>query len=101
MKIKTGQKVKVLSGKDKGKEGKVIQVFPKLQKVVVEGVNKSFRHIPSRRQGEKGERIEYFSPIHVSNVKAMAEAEKKGAKKDSKKTEEKEVKKTTKKTAKK
>lgn len=80
MKIKTGQQVKVMSGKDKGKEGKVVQVFPKLDKVVVDGVNKSYRHIP-KRQNQKGERIEFFGPIHVSNVKVIEKgAEKKEAK---------------------
>lgn len=69
MKIKTGQTVKVLSGKDKGKQGKVLQVFPKLEKVVVDGVNKSYRHLRARGRKQKGERVEYFGPIHVSNVK--------------------------------
>ena len=78
MKIKTGQSVKVLSGKDKGKTGKVIQVFPALEKVVVDGVNKSFKHLPARGSREKkGQRVEYFSPIHVSNVKLVKETTKK------------------------
>ena len=77
MKVKTGQSVKILSGKDKGKQGKVIQVFPKLEKVVVDGVNKSYRHLrPRGGQQSKGERIEYFGPIHVSNVKVISEAKK-------------------------
>ena len=87
MKIKTGQQVKIMSGKDKGKEGKVVQVFPKLSKVVVDGINKGYRHIP-KREGQKGERIEYFGPIHVSNVKLIDKgadkADAKAAKKEKK-----------------
>lgn len=76
MAIKTGQTVKVISGKDKGKTGKVTQVFPRLNRVVVEGVNKMYKHLKQRagktaRQqagSNKGERVEYFGPIHMSNV---------------------------------
>lgn len=79
MKVKTGQTVKVLSGKDKGKSGKVLQVFPSLEKVVVEGVNQSFKHLKRRRVSgtEKGERVDYFAPIHVANVKVVDEQNKK------------------------
>lgn len=91
MKIKTGQSVKVISGKDKGKTGKIIQVFPKLEKVVVDGVNKAFKHLRARGgQEQKGERIEYFSPIHISNVKLVKGEE--SRKKGSGSVEKKEVK---------
>lgn len=98
MKIKTGQTVKVISGKDKGKTGQVIQVFPKLNKVVVDGVNKAFKHLKTRHisGSEKGERVEYSSPIHVSNVKVVEEqpkAAKKEEKAKTKKTDKKEDKK--------
>ncbi len=66
--IKTGDMVKVLTGKDKGKTGKIIQVFPKLSRVVVEGVNASKRHLRTRSAGQKGQVVEFFMPIHVSNV---------------------------------
>ena len=84
--IKTGVQVKVLSGADKGKTGKVIQVFPKLGRVVVEGVNVAKRHLKTRRQGEKGQIVEFFMPIDVSNVVATeavvaAEPKKPAAKK--------------------
>jgi len=91
MKIKTGQQVKVMSGKDRGKEGKVVQVFPKLDKVVVDGINKSYRHIP-KREGSKGERIEYFGPIHVSNVKLIDKAADKKEAKTAKKGKKEEPK---------
>jgi len=92
MKVKTGQMVKVISGKNKGKTGKIIQVFPKLDKVVVEGVNLTYKHLKRRSVSgsEKGERVEYSAPIHVSNVKVIeetpkeeVEAEKKTEKKKS------------------
>lgn len=70
--------MKVLAGKDKGKTGKVVQVFPKKQQVVVDGVNVLKKHLRSQRQGEQGQRIELPSPIHISNVKKV-DAEKKAA----------------------
>lgn len=78
MHVKTGQTVKVLSGKDKGKTGKIIQVFPELEKVVVEGVNLSYKHLKRRAVSgsEKGERVEYAAPIHASNVKLIEEIQK-------------------------
>lgn len=87
MKIKTGQTVKVMSGKNKGKTGKIIQVFPKLDKVVVEGVNIAFKHLKRKSVSgsEKGERVEYSAPIHVSNVKLIEpEVEGEAAKKQAK-----------------
>lgn len=68
LKIKTGDAVKVLSGKDSGKTGKVSQVLPGIQKVVVDGVNKMIKHLRSPKKGEKGQRLEFFGPIHISNV---------------------------------
>lgn len=68
MKIKTGDKVFVLSGKDKGKIGKVIQVLPELNKVVVEGANVLKKHVRSRREGQKGQTIELSAPLHVSKT---------------------------------
>jgi large subunit ribosomal protein L24 len=72
--VKTGDLVKVMTGKDKGKTGKVLQTFPRLSRVVVEGVNLSKRHIRTRRQGEKGQVVEFSMPIHASNVVRMDEA---------------------------
>ncbi len=68
MKIKTNDNVKVLSGKDKNKTGKVIQVFPGDSKVVVEGLNKIKKHLRSGKQGEKGQIIELSSPMAMSKV---------------------------------
>lgn len=69
IRLKVNDTVKIISGKDKGKQGKVIQILPKMEKVVVDGVNKMYRHIRSGKQGEKGQRVEFFGPIHISNVK--------------------------------
>jgi large subunit ribosomal protein L24 len=68
MKIKTNDKVKVMSGKDAGKTGKVIQVFPKEEKVVVEGVNIMKKSLKSNKKGEKGQKIELAGPLHASKV---------------------------------
>lgn len=72
MKIKTGDKVRLLAGKDKGKEGKVMQVFPKLDRVVVEGLNIAVRHLRGGR-GRQGQKITYPSPVHISNVMVVSE----------------------------
>ena len=72
MKIKTGDKVKVLSGKDRGKTGKVIQVLTHKRTgatlVVVEGVRLTKRHLRARQRGEKGQVIELAAPIQMSKV---------------------------------
>ena len=73
--VKSGDMVKVLAGKDKGKTGKILQVFPKKNRVVVEGVNTMKKHLKSRGN-EKGQVIELSAPIHISNVKKVAESEK-------------------------
>lgn len=67
-KIKTGDKVIIVTGKDKGKSGKVIQVFPVAGKIVVEGANILKKHIKSRKQGQKGQVIELPSPLSAANA---------------------------------
>ncbi|MEK7549374.1 MAG: 50S ribosomal protein L24 [Patescibacteria group bacterium] len=68
MKIKKGDQVEVISGKDRGKRGEVLVVLSQVERVVVKGANIMTRHIKARRDGQKGERIEKEAPIHVSNV---------------------------------
>lgn len=68
MKIKKGDNVKVLTGKDRGKTGKVITVDPGNERVTVEGLNLYKKHVRPRRQGEKGQLISVPRPLHVSNV---------------------------------
>lgn len=69
MKIKKGDNIIVLAGKDKGKKGKVALALPKKDKVVVEGINMVKKHQRPRKSGEKGSIIDKAMPIHVSNVK--------------------------------
>ena len=71
MKIKKGDNVLVIAGKDRGKKGKITQALLPNDKVVVDGVNKTFRHVKPRREGEKGQKIEFFAPVSVSNVKLL------------------------------
>lgn len=68
MKIKKGDQVEIIAGKDSGKRGEVLHVFPITEKVAVKGANIMKRHIRSSRDGEKGQRIEKEAPIHISNV---------------------------------
>ena len=68
MNIKKGDKVKILAGKDKGKTGKVLQVFPARNRISVEGLNLLIKHMRPRRQGEKGQRIEFPAPLDASNM---------------------------------
>jgi len=68
MKLKVGDNVKVIAGRDKGKTGKITQVFNALERVVVDGVNKRTRHLRPQKRGEKGERIEFFAPFAISNI---------------------------------
>jgi large subunit ribosomal protein L24 len=60
--------VRVITGKDKGKEGVVERVFPKEGKVIVTGVNTAARHQRARRANEQGGIIDRDMPVHVSNV---------------------------------
>ena len=68
MNIKKDDKVIVLSGKDKGKEGKVLSADPKAAKVVVEGVNVATKHQKPRKQGQDGGIIKVETPIHANKV---------------------------------
>ncbi|MEA3463554.1 MAG: 50S ribosomal protein L24 [Patescibacteria group bacterium] len=68
MKIKKGDKVKLLTGKDKGKTGKVLQVFPSRNKASVERLNLLIKHMRPRKQGEKGQRIEFPALMDLSNM---------------------------------
>jgi large subunit ribosomal protein L24 len=68
MRIKKGDKVKIIAGKDKGKEGKILKVLPEKRKVIVEGLNLLIKHVKPRRAGEKGQRIQFPAPLDISNV---------------------------------
>jgi len=71
MKIKKGDMVQVISGKDKGAQGKVIEAYPQRHKVLVEGVNRIKKHVANsynERGAESGGIVTQEAPIHVSNV---------------------------------
>jgi large subunit ribosomal protein L24 len=68
MHIKKNDIVKILTGKDKGKTGKVLKAFPKENKVLVEGVNIYKKHERARKEGQKGQVVERAVPIQASNV---------------------------------
>ena len=68
MPVTRGDTVRVLRGDDKGREGKVLRVYPKTGRVTVEGVNMVKRHRKARRAEEKSEIIDLPAPIHHSNV---------------------------------
>ena len=83
MKIKKGDKVQVITGKDKGTVAEVLAVSPKLERIVVEGVNVRRLHQKPSNANPDGGIVDKERPIHVSNVK-LAEtkkAKKKGGKK--------------------
>ena len=67
MKIKTGDKVKVIAGKDKGKIGKVLQVFPETEKASVEDINIAVKHLAGRNN-QPGQKVEFPAPLHISNL---------------------------------
>ena len=80
MKIKKGDTVQVLTGKDKSKQGKVIAVFPETQRVLVEGVNRVTRHTKagqSARGTRTGGLVTQEAAVHVSNVAVVDPSEKK------------------------
>jgi large subunit ribosomal protein L24 len=68
MHITKGDHVRVVRGEDAGKEGTVLRVFPKVNRVVVEGVNTVKRHRKATRADEEGGVITFAAPIHASNV---------------------------------
>ena len=67
-KVKKGDMVVLIAGNDKGKTGEVIRVYPENDKVLVQGVNRVYRHMKPSRQHPNGGRIQKEMPIHISNV---------------------------------
>ena len=91
MKLKVGDNVRVITGSNKGKEGKVLKVFRKENKVLINGVNIVKKHVKPNRQNETGGILEVEAPIHISNVKVQDKKEKKETKKEVKETKEKKA----------
>lgn len=71
MKIRKGDTVKVIAGKDKGKTGTVLTAMHDTEQVVIEGVNEVKRHTKNKRSRSQGQIIEKSMPIHVSNVSLL------------------------------
>lgn len=68
MKIKKGDTVKIIAGKDKGKSGKVERVLTDSNKVIIPGLNLFKSHQRPKKQGQKGQMVDKSMPIHISNV---------------------------------
>ena len=68
MHVKKGDTVQVISGKDKGKVGEILSVYPKISKVTVKGVNIKTKHVKPKQEGESGRIATMEFPIHSSNV---------------------------------
>ncbi len=71
MKIRKGDTVKVIAGKEKGKTGTVFLTFQETDQVVIEGLNVAKRHQKNKRTRSQGQIVEKSMPIHVSNVALM------------------------------
>jgi large subunit ribosomal protein L24 len=68
MRIRKNDSVMVIAGNNKGKTGKVLKVFPKVSKVIVEGINVKKRHTKPNQRTPQGGILEKEAPVHVSNV---------------------------------
>ncbi len=71
MKIKVGDNVKIIAGKDRGKTGMVTKTLKKEDRVIVEGINIVKKHVKPNGMNQTGGIIEMSAPIHVSNVKKI------------------------------
>ncbi len=77
-KIKTGDTVMVISGADKGKTGRVLRILGEKERVVVEGINRVWKHVRPNQRNPQGGRIQKDAPIHLSNVMPLDPATGKG-----------------------
>lgn len=68
MRVKKGDTVILISGKDKGKTGKILEVFPKEERVIVEGINMVKKHKKPTQKVQQGGIVNQEAPVHVSNV---------------------------------
>ena len=96
--VKKGDQVEVISGNFRGSSGKVLEVLPKRQRVLIEGVRIIKKHLRKSQDNPSGKIAEREGPIHISNVK-LIEREKKSEKKSEKKEKKQPAKKAEKKAA--
>ena len=71
MKIHKNDQVLIISGKDKGRKGKVIEALPKQARVIIENINLRKKHVRPKKSGEKGQIVESPGPLSISNVKII------------------------------
>lgn len=71
MKVKKGDTVLIIAGKDKGRTAKILRSLPKERKILVEGMNLKSKHVKPKRQGEQGQVVKVSLPIEVSNAKFL------------------------------
>ena len=71
MKIHKGDTVLIISGKNKGRKGKVIEALPKEARIIIENINLRKKHIRPKKSGEKGQIVELPGPLSVSDVKIV------------------------------
>lgn len=71
MKIKTNDMVLIISGKDRGKKGKVTTSIPEKNRIIIDGMNIRKKHVRPKKEGEKGQIVEVPAPLNVSNVKLI------------------------------
>lgn len=82
MKIRKGDSVVVIAGKNKNSLGKIVKVLPKQNRVIVEGVNKVTKHV-RKSKDKPGQKVQFEAPIHASNVMLVDETSKKRTRKRS------------------
>jgi len=71
MKLKKGDQVIIIKGKDRKRKGKILKVLPENNKIVIEGLNLKKKHLRPRKEGEKGEIIEMPTPLSLFNVRLL------------------------------
>ena len=71
MKLKKGDTVLIISGKDKGRTAKILKSLPKELKILVDGINLKNKHVKPKKQGEKGQVVKVPAPLEVSNSKLI------------------------------
>ena len=87
--VKKGDNVEVVSGNFRGSSGKILQVLPKKQRVVIEGVRIIKKHLRKSQDNPRGKIAEREGPIHISNVRLIEKEERKDKKKEAKTKKEK------------
>ena len=71
MKLKKGDNVLIIAGKDKGRTGKIIKAMPAELKILVEKINLKKKHVKPKREGEKGQVVDISAPLDISNIKII------------------------------